>query len=85
MVWHSYHCARIKEKQSHKKAFKFKIKLLIFMKIFTEQLILVAKGTLKLNNSQRKALGEWIITYIRVGVRDISRRLIHETKAGEAI
>jgi hypothetical protein len=32
-------------------AFKFKIKLLIFMKNLAKQLVLVAKGTLKLGDS----------------------------------
>jgi hypothetical protein len=39
-----------------KRAFKFKIKLLIFMKNLAKQLVLVAKGTLKLDESQRKTL-----------------------------
>jgi hypothetical protein len=44
---------------------------------------LVANSILKLDDSQRKTLGGWIITYIRVRVRDVSQRLAHEAKAGE--
>jgi hypothetical protein len=58
MVWHSYHRARIEEKQSKKRALKFKVKLLIFMKNLAKQLILDAKGTHKLGDSQRKILGD---------------------------
>jgi hypothetical protein len=45
-----------KRSNLRKRALKFKIKLLIFMKNLIKQLVLVAKGTLKLNDSQRKIL-----------------------------
>jgi hypothetical protein len=44
---------------------------------------LVAKGILKLNNSQGKTIGAKIITYIGVRVIYVSRRFAHEVKAGE--
>jgi hypothetical protein len=53
------------------------------MKNLTKQLVLIAKGILKLDDSHGKTLGGWIITYIGVRVRDVSWRLAHETKAGE--
>jgi hypothetical protein len=47
-----------KSKRSNFKrsTFKFKIKLLVLMKNLAKQLVLVAKGILKLNESQRKTL-----------------------------
>jgi hypothetical protein len=53
------------------------------MKNVAKQLVLIAKGILKLDDSHRKTLRGWIITYTRVGVGDVSRRLAHEAKAGE--
>jgi hypothetical protein len=53
------------------------------MKDLAKQLVLTTKGILKLDDSQRKTLGGWIITYIRV--EDVSRRLAHEAKAGEVV
>jgi hypothetical protein len=53
------------------------------MKNLTKQLVLIAKGILKLDDSQRNTLGGWIITYIRIRVRDVSWRLAHEAKADE--
>jgi hypothetical protein len=44
---------------------------------------LVVKGILKFNDSQRKIIGGQIITYIRVGVGDVSRRFAHDAKASE--
>jgi hypothetical protein len=46
-----------KRSNLRRRDFKFKIKLLIFMKKLAKQLVLVAKGTLKLGDSQRKTLG----------------------------
>jgi hypothetical protein len=63
--------------------FKLKIQLFVFMKNLAKQLILIAKGILKLDDYQRKTLGGWIITYI--GVRDVSWRLAREAKASEVI
>jgi hypothetical protein len=37
--------------------FNLKIQLLVLIKNLTKQLVLVAKGILKLSNSQRKTLG----------------------------
>jgi hypothetical protein len=51
------------------------------MKHFVKQLILITQSILKLGNSQRKIVEGYIITYI--GVRDVSRRLAHDAKAGE--
>jgi hypothetical protein len=56
MVWHSYHHVWIEEKQFQKSTFKLKIKLLVLTKNLAKQLILIAKGTLKLGDSQRKTL-----------------------------
>jgi hypothetical protein len=53
------------------------------MKNLTKQLVLVAKSIFKFGDSQRKTLGGWVITYIRVGVRDVPRWLDLEAKAGE--
>jgi hypothetical protein len=39
-----------------KNTFKLKIQFLVFMKNYVKQLVLVAKGTLKLGDSQRKTL-----------------------------
>jgi hypothetical protein len=55
------------------------------MKNLTKQLVFVANGIPKLSNSQRKILRGWIITYIEVRVRDVSRRLTHEAKTGEVV
>jgi hypothetical protein len=80
MAWHSYHRARIEEKQSQK---KLKIQFLVLTKDLTKQLVLVAKSIFKFGDSQRKTLGGCVITYIGVRVRDASRQLVHEPKAGE--
>jgi hypothetical protein len=61
--------------------FQLKIQLLILTKNLTKQLVLVVKGIFKLDDSQGKTLGGWIITYIRVG--DVSWSFTHEAKAGE--
>jgi hypothetical protein len=53
------------------------------LKNLAKQLVLVAKGILKLNDSQRKTLRGWIITYIIVRVGDVSWSFAHEAKAGE--
>jgi hypothetical protein len=63
--------------------FKLKIQFLVLTKDFTKQLILVAKSIFKFGDSQRKTLGRWVITYIRVRVRDVPRWLAHEEKASE--
>jgi hypothetical protein len=74
-----------KSSNFRRSTFKLKIQFFVFMKNLTKQLVLIAKGILKLDHSQRKTLGGWIITYIRVKVRDVSWRLAHEAKAGEVV
>jgi hypothetical protein len=85
ITWFDTHIIvrRSKSRNFRRSTFKLKIQLLVFMKNLTKQPVLIAKGTLKLNDSQRKTLGGWIITYIRVEVGDVSWRLAHEAKAGE--
>jgi hypothetical protein len=55
------------------------------MKKLAKQLVLIAKGILKLDDSQTQTLGGWITTYIGVRVEDVSLRLAHEAKAGEVV
>jgi hypothetical protein len=55
------------------------------MKDFTKQLVLVANCIFKFSYSERKTLGRWVITYIRVGVRDVPRWLANEAKAGKVV
>jgi type III secretory pathway component EscS len=57
MVWHSYHGARIEEKQFQKSTFKFKIKLLILTKNLAKLLVFIAKGIFKLSDSQGNTPG----------------------------
>jgi hypothetical protein len=47
--------------------------------------VLVAKYIFKFDDSQGKTLGRQIITYIRVGIGDVSRGFAHEAKAGEVV
>jgi hypothetical protein len=72
-----------KRSNFRRSTFKIKIKLLVLTKNLAKQLVFVAKDILKLNDSQRKTIGGSIITYIRVGVGDVSRRFAHEAKVGE--
>jgi hypothetical protein len=44
---------------------------------------LVVKSIFMFNDSQRKILGRWVITYIGVRVGDVPWQLAHEAKAGE--
>jgi hypothetical protein len=76
-----------KSSNFRRSTFKLKIQLFVFTKNLAKQLVLIAKGILKLDDSQRKTIGGWIITYIRVGVgvKDLSSRLAHEAKAGEIV
>jgi hypothetical protein len=57
------------------------------MKNIAKQLILIAQSIFKLDDSQRKTLKGYIITYIRVRVRvrDISQKLTPEAKASEVV
>jgi hypothetical protein len=72
-----------KRSNLRKKTLKLKIQPFVLTKNLAKQLVLVAKSIFKLNDSRRKTLGGWIITYIRVGVRDVPRQLAHEAKADE--
>jgi hypothetical protein len=56
---------------------KLKIYLLVLTKKLAKQLVLIAKGIFKLGDSQIKALRGYIITYIRLRVEDVSRKLAH--------
>jgi hypothetical protein len=44
---------------------------------------LIAKSIFNFGDSQRKTIGRWVITYIRVRVGDVPRWLAYEAKAGE--
>jgi hypothetical protein len=55
----------------------------VLTKNFIKQLVLIVKCILKLDDSRRKTLGGWIITYIGVRVRDASWSFAHDAKAGE--
>jgi hypothetical protein len=68
-----------------KSTLKHKIQFLVLTKDLTKQLVLVAKSIFKFSDSQRKTLEGWVITYIRVGDRDVLWWLAHEEKAGEVI
>jgi hypothetical protein len=87
ITWFGTHIIVHKSKRRNfrRGTFKFKIQFLVLMKNFAKQLELVTKGILKLDDSQRKTLREWIITYIRVKVGDMSRRLAYEAKASEVV
>jgi hypothetical protein len=73
----------LKRSNLRKRILKLKIQLFVLAKNLTKQLVLVLKSILKFGDSQRKTLGRWVITYIRVGVGDVPRWLAHEAKAGE--
>jgi hypothetical protein len=85
MAWHSYHRASIEDKQSQKRTLKLKIQLFVLTEDLTKQLVLVAKSIFKFDDSQRKTLGGWVITYIGARVRDVPRWLTLEAKAGEVV
>jgi hypothetical protein len=72
-----------KRKNIRKSTFKLKIQFLVLMKDLNKQLVLVAKSIFKFSDSQKKTLRGWVITYIGVRVRDVSRWLIHKAKAGK--
>jgi hypothetical protein len=71
ITWSGTHIIMRGSKRSNfrKDTFKLKIQFLVFTENLAKQLVLVAKVTLKLGDSQRKTLEGQIITYIRVGVR----------------
>jgi hypothetical protein len=85
ITWFGTHIIRRGSKKSNFRSstFQLKIQLFILTKNLAKQLVLFAKGVFKLDDSQGKTLGGWIITYIRVGVEDVSRSFAHEIKAGE--
>jgi hypothetical protein len=85
ITWFGIHIIVHGSKSSNfgRSTFKLKIQLFVFMKDLAKKLVLITNGILKLDDSQRKTLGGWIITYIRVRVGDVSWRLAHEAKAGE--
>jgi hypothetical protein len=56
MICHSYHRAQIKEKQFQKKHFSAQDLTFYSHENLAKQLVLVAKGILKLDDSQRKTL-----------------------------
>jgi hypothetical protein len=62
-----------KRSNVRKRTLKLKIQVLILTKDFTKQLVLVAKNIFKFSDSQRKTVGGCVITYIRVGVKDVPR------------
>jgi hypothetical protein len=72
-----------KRSNLRKRTLKLKIQPFVLTKNLAKQFVLVAKCILKLADSRRKTLGRWIITYIRVRVGDVPRRLAHEAKAGK--
>jgi hypothetical protein len=74
---------RSKRSNLRKRTLKLKIQLFVPTEHLIKQLVLVAKSIFKFGDSQRKALKGWVITYIGVRVKDVSRRLAHEAKAGE--
>jgi hypothetical protein len=76
-------CVDRREAISEKRTLKLKIQLFVLVKNLIKQLDLVAKTIFKFDDSQRKTLGRWVITYIGVEVEDVPRRLAHEAKAGE--
>jgi hypothetical protein len=87
VTWLSTHIIVRGSKGSNfrKSTLKHKIQFLVLTKDLTKQLVLVAKSIFKFSDSQRKTLEGWVITYIRVGDRDVLRWLAHEEKAGEVI
>jgi hypothetical protein len=83
MVWHSYHRARIEKKQFQKKHFQDQDSAFCSHEKNAKQLTLIAQSIFKLDDSERKTLRGYIVTYIGVGVEDMSQRLAHETNASE--
>jgi hypothetical protein len=73
----------LKRSNLRKITLKLKIQLFVLMKDLTKQLVLVVKSIFKFGDSQKKTLGGWVITYIRVRVGDVSWWLAHEAKVGE--
>jgi hypothetical protein len=57
MVWHSIIMRGLKRSNLRKRTLKLKIQLFVLTKNLAKQLVLNAKGILKLGDSQRKTLG----------------------------
>jgi hypothetical protein len=72
-----------KRSNFRKSTFKIKIQPFVLTKKNAKQLTLIAQSIFKLDDSERKTLGGYIVTYIGVGVEDMSQRLAHETNASE--
>jgi hypothetical protein len=72
-----------KRSNFRRSTFKLKVQLLILTKNLAKQHILVAKNIFRFGDSQRNTLRGKIITYIGVGIEDVSRGLAHEAKVGE--
>jgi hypothetical protein len=72
-----------KRSNLRKRNHKLKMQLFVLTKNLTKQLVLVAKSIFKFGDSQRKTIGGSVITYIRVRVRDVPRRLAHKAKASK--
>jgi hypothetical protein len=73
-------CTDRREAISEEALSKFKIGFLFSRKNLQSKLSWLQRA---LDDSQRKTLRGWIITYIGVRVGDVSWRLAHEAKAGE--
>jgi hypothetical protein len=82
MVWHSYHRAWIEEKQFQKKHFQAQDSTSCFDEKPCKAICLGCKGHSQARRLSKKD-SRYIITYIGVKVRDVSRKLAHESKAGE--
>jgi hypothetical protein len=74
-----------KRNNIRKGTLKLKIQLFVLIKNLEKQLVLIAKGILKFGDSQRKTLGRWVITYIEVGVGDVTWWLAHEAKVNKIV
>jgi hypothetical protein len=57
MAWHSIIMRGLKRSNLRKRTLKLKIQLFVLTKNLAKQLVLIAKGILKLGDSQRKTLG----------------------------
>jgi predicted transcriptional regulator with HTH domain len=69
ITWLDAHIIMRGSKRSNlrKRILKFKIQPFVLTKYLAKQLVLIAKGILKLDDTQRKTLGGWVITYNGVG------------------
>jgi hypothetical protein len=76
-------CADRREAISEKELSSSRFNFLFSWKTLPSNLSWLQRAFFKFGDSQRKTLGGWIITYIRVRLRDVPWRLAHEAKAGE--